>query len=321
MGHLLDMHAGLTEAVVAAPGGPTTTTYAPFSGEPLVELPVSTPDDVDPGVRRRPRRAAGLGRPAAQGAGRGLPAAARPRARPPGRDPRPRPAGDRQGAQDAFEELVDVALTARHYGLGARRYLAPVAARGVCPGADAAHELRHPKGVVGIISPWNYPLTWRVSDALPALLAGNAVVHKPDAQTTLTALWVRAARRRGRPARRPLAGRPRRGPGGRAARSSTAPTTSASPARRRSGREVAERCADRLIGCSLELGGKNPMLVLADADLERAAEGAVRACFSNAGQLCVSMERHLRRRPGLRRVRRALRRADPEAMTLGSDLA
>ena len=46
MGHLLDMHAGLTEAVVAAPGGPTTTTYAPFSGEPLVELPVSTPDDV-----------------------------------------------------------------------------------------------------------------------------------------------------------------------------------------------------------------------------------------------------------------------------------
>ena len=57
------------------------------------------------------------------------------------------------------------------------------------------------------------------------------------------------------------------------------------------GREVAERCARRLVGCSLELGGKNPMLVLGDADLDRAAEGAVRDCFSNAGQLCISMER------------------------------
>jgi succinate-semialdehyde dehydrogenase/glutarate-semialdehyde dehydrogenase len=54
---------------------------------------------------------------------------------------------------------------------------------------------------------------------------------------------------------------------------------------------VARQCAERLIGCSLELGGKNPILVLADADLDRAAEGAVRAAFSNGGQLCVSTER------------------------------
>ena len=57
------------------------------------------------------------------------------------------------------------------------------------------------------------------------------------------------------------------------------------------GRDVARGCAERLIGCSLELGGKNPILVLRDADIERAAEGAVRASFSNAGQLCVSTER------------------------------
>ena len=57
------------------------------------------------------------------------------------------------------------------------------------------------------------------------------------------------------------------------------------------GKLIAKQCADRLIGCSLELGGKNPILVLRDADLEKAAEGAVRASFSNAGQLCVSMER------------------------------
>jgi succinate-semialdehyde dehydrogenase/glutarate-semialdehyde dehydrogenase len=57
------------------------------------------------------------------------------------------------------------------------------------------------------------------------------------------------------------------------------------------GRLIAEQAGRNLIGCSLELGGKNPMLVLRDADVERAAEGAVRACFSSAGQLCVSMER------------------------------
>jgi acyl-CoA reductase-like NAD-dependent aldehyde dehydrogenase len=57
------------------------------------------------------------------------------------------------------------------------------------------------------------------------------------------------------------------------------------------GKLIAAQCADRLIGASLELGGKNPILILRDADVHRAAEGATRAVFSNAGQLCVSMER------------------------------
>ena len=57
------------------------------------------------------------------------------------------------------------------------------------------------------------------------------------------------------------------------------------------GRTVAAQCAGRLIGCSLELGGKNPMVILDDADVDTAAEGAVRASFSNAGQLCVATER------------------------------
>ncbi|MGW0072948.1 aldehyde dehydrogenase family protein, partial [Streptosporangium sandarakinum] len=61
--------------------------------------------------------------------------------------------------------------------------------------------------------------------------------------------------------------------------------------RSRGGRKIAEAAARRLIGCSLELGGKNPMLVLDDADLDVAAQGAVRACFTNAGQLCISVER------------------------------
>ena len=65
------------------------------------------------------------------------------------------------------------------------------------------------------------------------------------------------------------------------------------------------QCADRLIGCSLELGGKNPLLVLDDADLDEAAAGAVRASFSNAGQLCVSIERIYVAEPAVGRLRRA----------------
>ena len=85
------------------------------------------------------------------------------------------------------------------------------------------------------------------------------------------------------------------------------------------GRLIAGQCAERLIGCSLELGGKNPILVLRDADLEKAAEGAVRASFSNAGQLCVSMERmFVADQVYDRFVERFVART--EAMTLGASL-
>ena len=86
------------------------------------------------------------------------------------------------------------------------------------------------------------------------------------------------------------------------------------------GREVAERCARRLVGCSLELGGKNPMLVLDDADLDRAAEGAVRDCFTNAGQLCISMERMYVVEQRARRVPRPRSSSGSARLRLGSDL-
>ncbi len=74
---------------------------------------------------------------------------------------------------------------------------------------------RLPKGVVGLISPWNYPFTLAMSDGLPALMAGNAVVAKPDSQTTLTALLGAELLERGGVPRRPVAGRRRAGLGGR----------------------------------------------------------------------------------------------------------
>ncbi len=70
---------------------------------------------------------------------------------------------------------------------------------GVFPVVVGVTQVQQPKGVVGFLSPWNYPLTLAASDAIPALLAGNAVIIKPDVQTSLTALWIvdlHGARRR-----------------------------------------------------------------------------------------------------------------------------
>lgn len=270
--------------------GGTVTTYAPFTGAAIAEHTLSTPEDVT--------RAYAVARAAQVDWAR-------------------RPVGERakvllrlhdlvlarqdevldlvqletgKARRHAFEEVVDVALNARHYARTARRDLAPARRAGLVPVLSQVRELRHPKGVVGIVSPWNYPLTLAVSDALPAFVAGNAVVHKPDTQTALTALWVRALSvEAGLPADvwqvvigdGPTIGRAVVDGGDFVCFTGSTAV----------GREVAERCGRRLVACSLELGGKNPMVVLEDADLRRAAEAAVRDCFSGAGQLCVSMER------------------------------
>lgn len=190
----------------------------------------------------------------------------------------------------AFDEPLHIALTARYYARTAHRHLDPRRAAGVVPGLTRVEVNQVPKGVVGIISPWNYPFTMALCDGLPALMAGNAVVAKPDAQTMLSALLGAQMLEE--------AGFPRdlwqvvAGPG----RELGTPIIDRADyvcftGSTATGRVIARQCAERLIGCSLELGGKNPILVLRDADIERAAEGAVRASFSNAGQLCVSTER------------------------------
>jgi succinate-semialdehyde dehydrogenase/glutarate-semialdehyde dehydrogenase len=151
-------------------------------------------------------------------------------------------------------------------------------------------QLQHPKGVVGFLTPWNYPITLAASDAIPALLAGNAALIKPDVQTSLSALWViDVLHEAGVPANvvQVVTGEgPVVGPMVTDRVDYVMFTGST-----RVGREIAARCGERLIGCSLELGGKNAMIVRADADIDRAAEIAVRASFSNSGQLCISMER------------------------------
>lgn len=190
----------------------------------------------------------------------------------------------------AHEEIQAVAVAARHYGRKAASYLKPKRHAGAMPTLTRVTELRHPRGVIGQIAPWNYPLELSVGDAIPAFVAGNAVVMKPDTETALTALWARDLLiEAGLPAELfqvVIGDGPVVGP--EVVRHADYVSFTGST---RTGREVAQGAAARLVGVSLELGGKNAMLVLEDADIEKAAAGAVRACFSSAGQLCISIER------------------------------
>lgn len=190
----------------------------------------------------------------------------------------------------AHEEVQAVAVAARHYGRKAPSYLKPKGHTGAIPTFTKVTELRQPRGVVGQIAPWNYPFELSIGDALPALVSGNALVMKPDTETALTALWARdLIIEAGLPAevfQVVLGEGPVIGP--ELVKHADFVSFTGST---RTGREVARGAADRLVGVSLELGGKNAMLVLEDADIEKAAAGAVRACFSSAGQLCISIER------------------------------
>ena len=224
--------AGLTDRILATTGTSVTVT-SPLDGAPLATIPQSSAADVEEAYRRAR-------------------AAQRVWARTPLEE---RSAAllrlhdlvlDRQdeildliqlesgkARKHAFDESLHIALTARYYARTAHQHLDTQRKLGVVPVLTRVEVNRIPKGVVGIISPWNYPFTMAICDGLPALLAGNAVVTKPDAQTTLSALLgAELLAEAGLPAG-PVAGRRRPRPRARHRRSSSAPTTSASPARPR----------------------------------------------------------------------------------------
>ncbi|RYI98890.1 MAG: aldehyde dehydrogenase family protein, partial [Actinomycetales bacterium] len=90
----------------------------------------------------------------------------------------------------AFDEVLHTALTGRYYGRRLSRILGPHRRNGVYPVITGVREHHQPKGVVGLITPWNYPLSMALVDGLAAVAAGNAVVHKPDSQSPLTALAI-----------------------------------------------------------------------------------------------------------------------------------
>ena len=190
----------------------------------------------------------------------------------------------------AWEEVMDTAGTCRHYARKAPKYLAEQKVLGGIPGLTQTSVHYRPKGVVGIVAPWNYPLSMCITDALPALAAGNAVVLRPDTKTSLTAMAVvRMCDEAGLPPQllQVVMGRGADVGGAVLDRADYVMFTGSTS----TGREVARDAGERLVGASLELGGKNALYVADDADLEAAAECAARAAFSSAGQLCISIER------------------------------
>jgi acyl-CoA reductase-like NAD-dependent aldehyde dehydrogenase len=149
--------------------------------------------------------------------------------------------------------------------------------------------LYEPVGVVGVIGPWNYPFTNSVGDAIPALAAGNAVIVKPSSVTPLTSLLMEEGLREcGIPTDvfQVLVGRGAIGE----------PLIDEADfimftGSTETGKHVLARAAQTLTPVSLELGGKDPMIVLNDADVERAANAAVFWSMQNGGQTCISVER------------------------------
>jgi aldehyde dehydrogenase (NAD+)/phenylacetaldehyde dehydrogenase len=187
---------------------------------------------------------------------------------------------------------IDVVLAADvfHYYAGAATKLegATLPVRG----PYLAYTLREPIGVVGLITPWNFPLLLAARKLAPALAAGNAVIHKPAPETPLTALRLaELGAEAGIPAGvwsvlpgdGPTAGAAlveHPGIGAIAFTGSTA-----------TGREVMRRAAGTLKKLALELGGKSPHIVLADADLDAAAKHAMLGIFYNQGEVCTAGSR------------------------------
>lgn len=277
-------------AAVRTSGGATVRTHAPFDGSPVAELPQCDDSDVLAAAERAR---------AAQERWSELPVRARAQVFLRMHDLVLEHQDtlmdlvqleNGKARRDAFLEVADIAVTCRYYARTAQRALAPRARTGLIPGVTSVRELRHPRGIVTVVSPWNYPLSLGAGDTIPALLAGNGVVQKPDNQTALTALYARElALRAGLPEDlwQIVLGR------GSAIGDTLLDVAdyvmfTGSTA---SGRRIASQCGERLLDCSMELGGKNAMIVMDDADLDRTVEGAVRACFSSSGQLCISIER------------------------------
>ncbi|UZN02173.1 succinic semialdehyde dehydrogenase [Cellulomonas sp. S1-8] len=279
----------LLARAVASPGHATSTSIAPFTGAPIAAVPLTAPDDL-PDAARRARAAQRLwaARPVAERAAVLLRA----------HDLLLERQSDvldllqvetGKARTHAWEELGDVANAARYYALRARRLLAARTVRGLVGPLTSARVLRHPLGVVGIVTPWNYPLSLGLGDALPALVAGNAVLLRADPQTALTLLWsAELLDDAGLPPDllQVVVGGPDVGMA-LLEHVDHAGFTGSTLA----GRVFAGRAGELGVPVTLELGGKNPMYVAEDVDVDAVAEGAVRACFGSSGQLCASIER------------------------------
>jgi len=275
-------------------GGPdlrTVRTYAPATGELLAEIPAVTRDEVLATVARARKAQAAWGIvPVAERAERVL--------------------RFRDALVDRADEIVDVLVREcgkpRNEALvhevmtvaDLATYYCKNAAKILAPDELALHLMVHrrstvhyvPRGVVGIISPWNFPFTIPMGDVFGALVAGNAVVVKPSEVTPLVMLKAKEIF--------DTTGLPEDlfgvvvgyGEAG-AALIDAGIQKLVFTGGTETGKKVAAACGARLIPCVMELGGKAPLIACADCDIERTARAIVFGGFANSGQVCISVER------------------------------
>ena len=193
--------------------------------------------------------------------------------------------------EDANVELSVAAMSFAFWAKNSAGYLADEKVRSLNPMTAGKNVVvqHEPVGLVGVIGPWNYPLVNAFCDCVPALMAGNAVILKPSEITPLTALLVAEMLND--------CGMPKdvfavaTGDGTTGAAVVDVSDYVMFTGSTRTGKAVMERAAQTLTPVSLELGGKDPMIVCADADLERAANAAAYYGLLNSGQVCISVER------------------------------
>ena len=195
-------------------------------------------------------------------------------------------------AEALLTEILVVLDAARFLLQEAHAFLRdePVAHDSLATKAKRGCIVRESYGVVGVISPWNYPFSIPATQVMWALATGNAVVLKPSELTPLSAMCLgELLHDAGLPADifQVVAGNGTTG----AALVDSAIDKLIFTGSVATGKRIAQLAAQRLLPLVLELGGKDPMVVLADADIDVASSGAVWGAFVNAGQTCLSVER------------------------------
>jgi succinate-semialdehyde dehydrogenase/glutarate-semialdehyde dehydrogenase len=302
---------------------PTLQSYEPATGQLLGEVKVMSAEEVRAAVAKARR---------AQEAWGALPVEERCE----------RVLRFRDALVDRADELVDLLVREcgkpRHEALlhevmvaaDLATYFAKAAPKVLAPRSLSLHLMKHrksyvhymPRGVVGVISPWNYPLQLPLRDVIMAVIAGNAAVLKPSEVTPLIALKAKEVW--------DGAGLPEDlfqvvtgGGAAGAALIDAGVQLVVFTGGVATGKRVAAACGERLIPCVMELGGKAPLLALPDADLERTARGIVFGGFTNSGQVCISVERvyahaevHDRLLDRVVELTKELRQGDPSTETV-----
>ncbi len=196
---------------------------------------------------------------------------------------------------EAIEVFYTLELTRYYTGRAGRRALRDELRHPLLFSNKRARLVHHARGVVGVIGPWNWPLLNNYADCVAPLLCGNAVILKPSEHTPLTSLRVAELWRALGLPEDVFQVIPGRGDVGEALveRADMIFFTGSQAV----GRRIAARAGERLVPFVAELGGKSAMIVLADADLPRAARAAVWSAFAHSGQVCVRTERVLVEEP------------------------